>query len=471
MTKKSANETNPEASLCGGGLVGASFSKPSLSFWSLWNLSFGFFGVQIAFALQTSQVSRIFATLGADPQNLSYFWIVPPLTGLLVQPIVGIFSDRTWTRLGRRMPYLLIGTLVTALLLLILPNSGAFGLSVGMAMIFAATCLVLFGVSTDMALQPFRMLVGDMVNEKQKTLAFSIQSFLCNAGNILAYLLPITLVAWGISNVAPEGMVPDSVKWAFYIGAAVLLVCSFYTIFTVKELPPDEYAKYNAIDESKAKAEKGNIVMLLKKVPSVFWTVGLVQFFSWAAFLYMWTYTTGAIAGSVWGTTDASSALFQTAGNWVGVLFAIQAIGGVLWALVIPKFQNVKLAYIVSLLIGAVGFISTRFIGAEITIFGTTIHGQYALFLPYFFVGFAWAGMLAIPFTLLTNALQGTSRMGTYLGLFNGTICIPQIVAAVAGGSLLFLVGGNQSNMLVISGILLVLGAAAVLLVKEKSAP
>ena len=180
----------------------------------------------------------------------------------------------------------------------------------------------------------------------------------------------------------------------------------------------------------------------------------------------MWTYTTGAIAGSVWGTADASSALFQTAGNWVGVLFAIQAIGGVLWALVIPKFKNIKVAYVVSLLIGAIGFISTKFVGAEVAIFGFTIHGQYALFLPYFLVGFAWAGMLAIPFTLLTNALQGTSRMGTYLGLFNGTICIPQIVAAVAGGGLLFLVGGSQSNMLVISGVLLILGAAAVHFVK-----
>lgn len=470
MNKKLANETSLKSSPCGGALVGVS-SKPSLSFWSLWNLSFGFFGVQIAFALQTSNVSRIFATLGADPQNLSYFWIVPPLTGLLVQPIVGVFSDRTWTKLGRRMPYLLIGTVITALILLILPNSGAIGLAAGSAMIFAATCLVLFGVSTDMALQPFRMLVGDMVNEKQKSLAFSIQSFLCNGGNIVAYLLPIALVTWGISNVAPEGMVPDSVKWAFYIGAAVLLVCSFYTIFTVKELPPAEYAKYNAIDEDKVKAEKVNIFELLKKVPSVFWTVGLVQFFCWAAFLYMWTYTNGAIANSVWGTTEASSARFQEAGNWVGVLFAIQAIGGVLWALVIPKFKNIKMAYIVSLLLGAIGFISTRFIHAEVTVFGVTILGQYALFLPYFFIGFAWAGMLAIPFTLLTNALQGTSRMGTYLGLFNGTICIPQIVAAVAGGSLLFLVGGNQSNMLVISGILLIAGAGAVLLVKEKKAP
>ena len=440
--------------------------KPNLPFWSLWSLSFGFFGVQIAFALQTSNVSRIFATLGADPQSLSYFWIVPPLTGLLVQPIVGMLSDRTWTRFGRRIPYLIIGTLVTALLLIILPNSGALGLTVGAAMIFAATCLVLFGVSTDMALQPFRMLVGDMVNEKQKSLAFSIQSFLCNGGNILAYLLPVALVTWGISNVAPPGMIPDSVKWTFYIGAALLILCVGYTVVRTKELPPHEYAKYNAIDESKAKSEKGNIFELLKKVPSVFWTVGLVQFFCWAAFLYMWTYTTGAIAGSVWGTADASSALFQTAGNWVGVLFAIQAIGGVLWALVIPKFKNIKVAYVVSLLIGAVGFMSTKFVGSEVTIFGFTIHGQYALFLPYFLVGFAWAGMLAIPFTLLTNALQGTSRMGTYLGLFNGTICIPQIVAAVAGGGLLFLVGGSQSNMLVISGVLLVFGAAAVRFVR-----
>ncbi|MCL2416403.1 MAG: MFS transporter [Bacteroidales bacterium] len=440
--------------------------KPNLPLKQLWALSFGFFGVQIAFALQTSNVSRIFATLGADPHTLSYFWIVPPLTGLLVQPIVGMLSDRTWTKWGRRIPYLIIGTLVTALLLIILPNSGALGLAVGTAMIFAATCLVLFGVSTDMALQPFRMLVGDMVNEKQKSLAFSIQSFLCNGGNILAYLLPIALVTWGVSNVAPVGMIPDSVKWTFYIGAALLILCVAVTVFRTKELPPAEYAKYNAIDESKVREEKVNIFELLKKVPNVFWTVGLVQFFCWAAFLYMWTYTTGAIAGSVWGTTDASSALFQSAGNWVGVLFAAQAIGGVLWAMVIPKFKDIKMAYVASLGIGAIGFILTRFIGPEVSILGMTMSGQFALLFPFFLVGFAWAGMLSIPFTLLTNALQGTSRMGTYLGLFNGTICIPQIVAAVAGGGLLLLVGGNQSNMLVISGILLILGAIAVHFIK-----
>jgi len=440
--------------------------KPNLPIKQLWALSFGFFGVQIAFALQTSNVSRIFATLGADPTTLSYFWIVPPLTGLLVQPIVGMLSDRTWTKWGRRIPYLIIGTLVTALLLIILPNSGAFGLAVGTAMIFAATCLVLFGVSTDMALQPFRMLVGDMVNEKQKSLAFSIQSFLCNGGNILAYLLPIALVTWGVSNVAPAGMIPDSVKWTFYIGAALLILCVAVTVFRTKELPPAEYAKYNAIDESKANEEKVNVFALLKKVPNVFWTVGLVQFFCWAAFLYMWTYTTGAVSGAVWGTTDASSAAFQAAGNWVGVLFAAQAIGGVLWAMVIPKFKDIKMAYVASLAIGAIGFIGTRFIGPEVSIFGMTMGGQFALLFPFFLVGFAWAGMLSIPFTLLTNALQGTSRMGTYLGLFNGTICIPQIVAAVAGGGLLVLAGGNQSNMLVISGILLILGALAVTLIK-----
>ena len=427
-----------------------------LSFWQLWNISLGFFGVQIAYSLQSANISRIFATLGADPHSLSYFWILPPLMGMIVQPLVGKYSDRTWCRFGRRIPYLFVGSLVAILVMCMLPNAGSFGFAVGGAMVFGLVALMLLDTSINMAMQPFKMLVGDLVREDQKSLAYSIQSFLCNAGSLVGYIFPF-LFAWiGIANTAPEGEIPDTVKYAFYIGAAILILCVLFTSVKVKEMPPKEYAEFHGIDLQAQKEKSPGMLTLLKKAPSVFWTVGLVQFFCWAAFMYMWTYTNGAIADTVWGTTDVRSAEYQDAGNWVGILFAVQAIGSMLWALLIPKFKNVKTAYVVSLLLGAVGFASVYF-----------IHDQHLLFISFLLIGAAWAAMLAIPFTLLTNSLSG-NHIGTYLGLFNGTICLPQIVAAACGGMLLKMVGGSQASMFIIAGVLLVCGAAAVYLVKEK---
>ena len=421
----------------------------------MWNISFGFFGVQIAYSLQNANISRIFATLGADPHDLSFFWILPPLMGLLVQPLVGKYSDRTWTRLGRRIPYLFLGSIIAIAVMCMLPNAGNFGLAVGGAMIFGLISLMLLDTSINVAMQPFKMLVGDMVGENQKAQAYSIQSFLCNAGSLVGYIFPF-LFAWiGISNTAPEGQVPDTVKYAFYIGAAILILCVLFTTFKVKEMPPKEYAEFHGVDAEKKEEKAPSMFTLLKNAPSAFWTVGLVQFFCWSAFLYMWTYTTGAIADTVWGTTDVASGAYQEAGNWCGILFAVQAIGSVLWALVIPKFKNIKTAYVVSLLIGAVGFASVFF-----------IHDQYALFVSFLLVGVAWAAMLAIPFTLLTNSLSG-EHIGTYLGLFNGTICLPQIAAAACGGFVLSLVGGGQAAMFLVAGGLLVLGAVAVRFIKS----
>lgn len=302
--------------------------KPDLSFWKLWNLSFGFFGVQIAYALQSANISRIFATLGADPHNLSYFWILPPLMGILVQPIIGTLSDRTWCRFGRRIPYLFIGALLAVLVMCLLPNAGSLGLTVGGAMLFGLIALMFLDTSINMAMQPFKMLVGDMVNEKQKTKAYSIQSFLCNAGSVAGYIFPFLFTFLGIKNVAEKGVVPDSVIWSFYIGAAILILCVIYTTTKVKEWNPEEYASYNGVkDKEESKEEnKANWLTLLKNAPSTFWKVGLVQFFCWAAFLYLWNYSTGAIAETVWNTTDASSEAYQEAGNWVGILFAVQAV-------------------------------------------------------------------------------------------------------------------------------------------------
>lgn len=428
--------------------------KPDLSFATLWNLSFGFFGVQIAYALQSANISRIFATLGADPHNLSYFWILPPLMGIIVQPIVGTLSDKTWCRFGRRIPYLFVGALVAVLVMCLLPNAGSLGMAISTAMVFGLISLMFLDTSINMAMQPFKMLVGDMVNEKQKALAYSIQSFLCNAGSLVGYVFPFLFTFLGISNVAAKGVVPDSVIYSFYIGAAILILCVIYTSAKVKEMPPKEYAEYHGLDKP-LNEEKVNIVKLLRNAPKAFWTVGLVQFFSWAAFLYMWNYTNGAIAETCWQTTDPTSAGFQEAGNWVGILFAVQAIGSVVWAMALPRFSNRKMAYALSLVLGGIGFLMIPYIS-----------DQYVLFIPYLLIGCAWAAMLAMPFTIVTNALNG-SHMGAYLGLFNGTICIPQIIAAALGGVVLTLVGSAQSHMMIVAGVFLIIGAACVGIIKE----
>ena len=446
---------------------------PDLGFWKLWNISFGFFGVQIAYALQSANISRIFSTLGADPHSLSYFWILPPLAGIVVQPIIGTLSDRTWCRFGRRIPYLFVGALIAVLVMCLLPNAGSFGMSVSAAMAFGLFSLMFLDTSINIAMQPFKMMVGDMVNEEQKGLAYSIQSFLCNAGSLAGYLFPFLFAAIGISNVAPKGIIPDSVIFSFYIGAVILILCVIYTTVKVKEYPPELYAAYHGIKDEEKK-ENANVFRLLAHAPKAFWTVGLVQFFCWAAFMFMWTYTNGTVAANVFDTPvveqvrdgvthlvlDTQSLQYQTAGDWVGILFAVQAVGSVIWAAVIPSIRNRKFAYSLSLALGGIGFISICF-----------IHNQYVLFLSFLLIGCAWAAMLALPFTILTNALTG-GHMGTYLGLFNGTICVPQIVAAVVGGRVLRLFTAEGSvppevNMLVLSGVLLVAGACCVGIIKE----
>ena len=447
--------------------------KRNLSFGQLFNLSFGFFGVQIAYALQSANISRIFATLGADPHQLSFFWILPPLMGMIVQPLIGKYSDRTWCRLGRRKPYLLVGALIAVAVMLLLPNAGNFtfaqGLFLGLnaAMWFGLFSLIFLDTSINIAMQPFKMMVGDMVNEEQKGLAYSIQSFLCNAGSLVGYLFPIFFTWIGIANTAPEGVIPDSVKWSFYVGAAILILCVLYTFGTVKEMNPEEYAEFHGIDPAKKKESEGNanFVQLLIHAPKTFWTVGLVQFFCWAAFMYMWTYSNGAIAAQCFGWDGGSTAVeaYQSAGNWVGVVFAIQAVGSLIWAAALAPIEKVlgnKGAYALSLLVGAACFISTMF-----------VTNQYVLFASYLLVGAAWAAMLALPFTILTNSLKG-DNMGFYLGLFNCTICLPQIIAALLGGLLLkYICGGSQVMMLVVAGVLLILGAASVVFIKEKEVP
>ena len=450
-----------------------------MKFWGLWNLSFGFFGVQIAYALQSANISRIFATLGADPHSLSFFWILPPLMGIIVQPLVGKYSDKTWCRWGRRIPYLFLGAAVAVAVMCLLPNAGSLHFdnttliwgTMTAVMLFGLVMLMLLDTSINMAMQPFKMLVGDMVNEEQKKTAYSIQSFLCNAGSVMGYVFPFLFTWIGISNTAPEGVVPDSVIWSFYIGAAILILCVIYTTMKVKEWNPEEYNEYNGIEATPEtdKADEPGMLTLLMKAPSAFWSIGLVQFFCWAAFLFMWTYTNGTVAANAFdtpiinGQLDVKSDAYQIAGNWVGILFAVQALGSVAWATIIPRIKSTKMGYMLSLVLGGIGFISMGF-----------ITDQYLLFVSFILIGCGWAAMLAYPFALLTNALEGKGHMGTYLGLFNGTICLPQIVAALIGGVILKVLplaengASNQPMMMVIAGILLFAGAASVFAIKAK---
>lgn len=433
---------------------------PDVSRSLIWMINFGFLGVQTAFTLQSSQMSRIFQTLGADPNSLGWFFILPPLAGLLVQPVVGYYSDRTWAPKlgGRRLPYLLLGTLIAVIVMILLPNSGSFGFGYGSlaALLFGAITVAFLDVSSNMAMQPFKMMVGDMVNDDQKSYAYGIQSFLSNTGAVIAAVLPFLFAYMGLKNTAAKGVVPQTVVVAFYVGAALLIITSLFTIFKVKEYDPETYALYHGIS-TEANEEKVSWIQLLKTAPKAFWTVTLVQFFCWFAFQYLWTYSAGAIAENVWHTTNATSQGYQAAGNWYGVLAAVQSIAAVVWSYVLAKVPNKyhKAGYFSSLLLGALGFLSIFFVS-----------NQYVLVVSYILVGIAWAGINTYPLTIVTNALSG-NHMGTYLGLFNGSICLPQIVASLLSFGLFPLLGGHQANMFLAAGIVLALGAFSVLLIKE----
>ena len=433
---------------------------PDVSKSLIWMINFGFLGVQTAFTLQSSQMSRIFQTVGADPNSLGWFFILPPLAGLLVQPVVGYYSDRTWAPKlgGRRLPYLLLGTLIAVIVMILLPNSGSLGFGYGSlaALLFGAITVAFLDVSSNMAMQPFKMMVGDMVNDDQKSYAYGIQSFLSNTGAVIAAVLPFLFAYMELKNTDAKGVVPQTVVVAFYVGAALLIITSLFTIFKVKEYDPETYALYHGIS-TEANEEKVSWIQLLKTAPKAFWTVTLVQFFCWFAFQYLWTYSAGAIAENVWHTTNATSQGYQAAGNWYGVLAAVQSIAAVVWSYVLAKVPNKyhKAGYFSSLLLGALGFLSIFF-----------VFNQYVLIVSYILVGIAWAGINTYPLTIVTNALSG-NHMGTYLGLFNGSICLPQIVASLLSFGLFPLLGGHQANMFLAAGIVLALGAFSVLLIKE----
>ena len=432
---------------------------PTLASTTIWMISLGYLGVQIAFTLETSQMSRIFQTLGADPTKLGWFFILPPLAGLVVQPGIGSLSDRTWIpKIGRRLPYLLVGMIFAVITMILLPNVGSFGLGYGSieALIFGAVAIAILDVASNMAMQPFKMMIGDMVNDEQKSYAYGIQSMLSNSGAVIAAFFPFLLTVLGVANTAKKGVVPQSVVISFYVGATILVITSLLTVTKVHEYDPKTYARYHGIKEEDNK-ECGNWFELLKKAPKVFWQVSLVQLFCWFSFQYLSTYATGAIAENVWKVTDPSSAGYQLAGNWFGVLTAVQSIAAVIWSYVLAKVPNDhhKVGYGISLLLGAIGYGSIFF-----------VHSQNILIVSFILIGISWAAMNTYPLTMVSNALSG-KHMGTYLGLFNCSICLPQIIASLLSFILFPLMKYSMPAMMLTAGISGILAAVCVLFIKE----
>ena len=432
--------------------------KPTLSFWQIWNMSFGFMGVQIGYSLQNGNTSRILSALGSDVGHLSYFWLAAPLAGLIVQPIIGLSSDKTWTRLGRRIPFILAGAIVSALAMFFMPNSEFFAHLVP-PLFFGAAMLLLMDTSFNVTMQPFRSLVGDMVSEEQRNIGFSIQAFLINAGAVVGSLLPFILTWLGVSNVPHEGeKVAPTVIWAFYFGGGALLLTVLWTSFSTKEYPPKEYALYNNLKNEAKK--KSSFLTLLKDTPKTMLQLAFVQFFSWFSLFLMWVYTTPAVAQNVWNTVpgDSVSAGYNEAGNWVGVIFAVYSLFGALFSIVMARLATRfgrKPIYLSSLIAGGIGLISMVF-----------VKDQYGLIASMLGVGIAWAAILAMPYAMLSASLPA-EKMGVYMGIFNATITIPQITAGLLGGVLLSLLGGHAVYMLGLSGASMIVAGISVIFIKE----
>ena len=412
----------------------------------------------MAFSLQSSQMSRICQTIGANPNNLGFFFIFPPLMGMIVQPIMGKMSDRTWNRFGRRLPYLLFGTPIAALVLIMLPFSGSLGFGYGSmaAMIYAATAVCLMDLFSNICMQPSRMIVGDMVNNKQKNFAWSWQQVFSNGGGILATILPFIFTMFGMSNTAKRGVVPNTVIWSYLCAAAVLLFTGLWTVFNVKEYDPETYAKYHHIDPEEQN-KSVSLLKLIKTAPRAFWEINLVQLFSWFAIMYVWTYTTGTCARNIWHTSDVTSAGYQAAGNWYGILTAVYSIAGIVWGLIYAhaKAGSRKKWYTFGMIVGGLGLTWMTFVTTKTT-----------SIIAMIMFGIGNFSINTIPFTLLTSSLNGKNE-GAYLGLFNVGICVPQIVASLCSFFLFPLVGHNQPMMLLLGGISLLIGALAVQAIHE----
>ncbi len=428
--------------------------RQTLSFWQIWNMSLGFLGIQFGFALQNSNVSRIFQTLGAKMDELPILWIAAPLTGLLVQPIIGYLSDRTWhPTLGRRRPFFLLGAILAAISLIIIPNSPALWVAVLM--------LWIMDTSFNIAMEPFRAFVGDKLPEEQRTTGFAMQSFFIGLGAVAGSILPYIFTNYlNISNTAPEGVIPPSVKYSFYVGAIAFLIAVLWTVFTSTEYPPDK----EELENLKAKKSIGNmfteIFRGLFEMPKTMKQLAVVQFFSWFALFAMWIYTTAAITKHLYGTTDTASDLYNEGANWVGICFAVYNGVAAIVAFFIPplaKYTNRRFAHLVCLFLGGMGLISVYF-----------LTDPKMLVLSMIGVGAAWASILSMPYAILTGSLPA-ERMGYFMGVFNFFIVIPQIVAAsILGFMVSNLFGGDPIYALIVGGVSMIMAGFLTLIVEDK---
>ncbi len=423
--------------------------KPRLSFWQIWNMSFGFLGIQFGFALQNANASRILQTFGADVHHLSWFWLVAPITGMIVQPIIGYMSDRTWNRFGRRRPYFLVGAFLTSTALILMPNAPHLA-NVIAPMFIGGGLLMIMDASINISMEPFRALVADKLPEEQHTLGFSMQTLLIGIGAVVGSWLPYILGNWiGISKDAPEGLVPPNVTYSFYFGAFVLLSAIIWTVVSTKEYPPDYYEE-----------EEKDAVKTKFKIPKTMWQLLLVQFFSWFALFSMWVFTTPAIATHFYNSPDPSSAGYQEAGDWVGILFGIYNGVSAIIALSLPKIAKRigrRATHATALGIGGLSFLSFAIIPTPTL-----------LIIPMIGIGIAWGSILAMPYAMLANSIP-PKQMGMFMGLFNMSITIPQIINGIFGGLILqYVFNDDPIKSLYMAGVFMILGAGATFMVQDK---
>lgn len=429
-------------------------AKAKLNFWQIWNMSFGFLGIQFGFALQNANVSRIFETLGASIDSIPILWIAAPTTGLLVQPIIGYMSDRTWNRLGRRRPYFLIGAILASLALIIMPNSPVLWVAAGMLWILDA--------SINISMEPFRALVADLLPSEQRTTGFAVQSFFIGIGAVVASALPYIFTNWfGISNIAPEGEIPPSVTYSFYIGALAFFGAVSWTVFRTREYPPENLEEFTKLKNEKSGVFTGfkEIVDNFIHMPKTMVQLAFVQFFSWFALFAMWIYTTSAVTHHIYGATDVNSALYNEGADWVGVLFSVYNGFAALTAFLLPliaKYTSRKVVHMISLFIGGISLASFY-----------VITNPQMLLLSELGIGLAWASILSMPYAILAGSLP-SDKVGVYMGIFNFFIVIPQITAAAILGYVVKNYFGNEAiYALVLGGISMVLAGILVLFVKD----
>lgn len=438
-------------------------SKPKLSKFQIWSMSMGFLGIQMGFALQNANASRILQTFGADVEHLSWFWLVAPITGMIVQPIIGHYSDNTWTRLGRRRPFFLAGAVLASLGLILMPNAAMFAAFLP-ALWVGAGMLMIMDASFNIAMEPFRALVADKLPSEQRTQGFSVQTILIGFGAVIGSFLPYALTNWfGLGGDTAEGEIPTTLIISFVVGAVFLMSTILWTVFTTKEYSPEEVKNFDdhGDEEEEEKASFADIFKDFANMPKTMRQLGLVQFFSWFGLFSMWVFTTPAIAESVFGVApgDTSSALFNEAGDWVGVIFAVYNAVSAFFAFFLPKIASTigrKKTHAISLIIGGLGLISFLF-----------IKNQYLLILSMVGVGIAWASILAMPYAILAGSIPA-KKMGVYMGIFNFFITFPQIVNGVFGGPIVkHLYGGHAVYALVTAGVMFILGALAVMRVDD----